>query len=206
MHMVKDLGLIYLNKNSKRKRRYAIYECKKCKKHITIRKDMLATTNFICLSCSRKETSTKHGGSKDLLYSVLRNMKNRCNNKNDKSFKYYGQKGIKVSSEWSSYTDFKKWALSNGYSKGLVIDRINNNDNYKPENCRWITREENTIHSANRNNYVSNKNIKLSHQDIIEIKNIYSKGKHIKSEIAKIFNVSKAHITRLTKEGVTNGS
>ena len=71
-------------------------------------------------------------------------MKRRCNNPNCKEYPNYGGRGIRVC--WESFYDFKKWALSNGYAPGLEIDRINNNGNYEPGNCRFVS------HSINNRN------------------------------------------------------
>lgn len=80
------------------------------------------------------------------LYRLYRHMLQRCHLKCDeKQAKYYKNKGIKVCDEWrNNYLIFEKWALENGYQKGLTIDRINPDDDYKPSNCRWITRSENS--------------------------------------------------------------
>lgn len=69
-------------------------------------------------------------------------MKNRtCNPKND-SFKNYGARGIYICYDWlNSFEAFKTWAYSNGYKDGLTLDRINNDGNYEPSNCRWTTQE-----------------------------------------------------------------
>ena len=69
-------------------------------------------------------------------------MRNRCNNQNDGSYKSYGGRGISVCDEWSNYLSFKEWALTNGYEETLSIDRINNNGNYDPSNCKWSTVKE----------------------------------------------------------------
>lgn len=70
-------------------------------------------------------------------------MKQRCNNPNLPSAPWYYDKGIKVCDEWIIYSNFEKWALSNGYSDNLTIDRINSDGNYEPNNCQWITRADN---------------------------------------------------------------
>lgn len=72
------------------------------------------------------------------------NIKARCNNPKNTAYLYYGEKGIKLCDEWMQFQVFKDWALSNGYGDGLTIDRIDPEEWYRPENCRWISQSENT--------------------------------------------------------------
>lgn len=78
------------------------------------------------------------------IYSIWKGMNKRCNNKNCKDYKWYGGKGIKVCDEWSNYLNFRNWALSHGFAKGLTIDRIESHKDYEPSNCQWITQSENS--------------------------------------------------------------
>ena len=88
---------------------------------------------------------------KDRLSNILRGMKQRCYNPNKDCYYIYGGRGITICDEWlNSTTAFVKWAIENGYQDGLEIDRIDNDGNYEPTNCQWITKSENNKKKGKR--------------------------------------------------------
>ena len=93
-----------------------------------------------------------HGIGKCRIYRIYTNMKQRCNNPNNHKYKRYGGRGIAICPEWNNphgLKAFYDWAMANGYSDNLTLDRIDVNGNYEPSNCRWTT---NKIQSNNRTN------------------------------------------------------
>lgn len=76
------------------------------------------------------------------LYGVWNAMRGRCNSPGTKDYKRYGARGIRVCSEWNDYANFRAWAISHGFRKGLTLDRTDTNGNYEPGNCRWIPKGE----------------------------------------------------------------
>ena len=88
--------------------------------------------------------------NKKRLYNIWYNMKRRCYNKKNKDYKYYGERGIKICDEWlNNYQEFEKWSLNNGYKDDLTIDRIDNNGNYEPKNCKWLSIQEQQFNKRN---------------------------------------------------------
>ena len=100
-----------------------------------------------CLKIQKAKEHVIHGGNRrgqrERLYDVWIDMRRRCTNPRDKSYLYYGGRGISVCSEWASdYEAFRSWSLTHGYGPGLTLDRIDTDGNYTTENCRWVTYQE----------------------------------------------------------------
>lgn len=88
------------------------------------------------------------------LGKIYHGMLNRCENANNTKYHDYGGRGIQVCDEWKTFPPFKRWALENGYSDELSIDRIDVNGNYEPSNCRWVTNRVQCLNKRN-NHYVT---------------------------------------------------
>lgn len=88
------------------------------------------------------ERNTRHGLPIDRLYWIWAGMRERCEKTRSTAWANYGGRGIIVCQEWQAYAAFHAWAMANGYSDTLSIDRINNDGNYEPSNCRWATPAE----------------------------------------------------------------
>lgn len=100
--------------------------------------------------CKRYEShNATHGMTKTDLHNKWCQMRQRCGNPQCKAYQHYGAEGVSVCDEWNSFANFRNWSLANGYREGLSLDRINNEKGYSPDNCRWITWEE---QSGNRRN------------------------------------------------------
>ena len=159
--IIKDLGFIYAKHDSKTKRHYLIIECVVCKTDVRTEKRYITSGKHLgrCYSCANKENSVKHGMYYTKLYRTLRGIKARCLNSNSAGYKNYGGRGILICDEWrDDVKKFYDWAISNGYSDDLSIDRINNDGNYEPSNCRWTTRSVQTrntrrIYKSNTSGY-----------------------------------------------------
>lgn len=136
--------------------------------------------------CLAKEicilTHTKHKMYKTKLNSVWNSMKQRCSNPNHIQYHNYGGRGIKVCPEWNDkingFMNFYNWAMQNGYNKNAkfqqcTLDRINNNGNYEPNNCRWVTIEE-QCNNRRTNHYIT-----------------YNQETHTIAEWSKILNINR---------------
>lgn len=102
------------------------------------------------------ESNHKHKLSGTRLYNEWQGIKGRCTDKNNKRYNDYGGRGITICSEWLVPDKFFEWAIKNGYNDNLTIDRIDNNGNYEPSNCRWV--DNKTQSNNKRTNILINYN------------------------------------------------
>nr|DAH72017.1 MAG TPA: PVL ORF-50-like family [Caudoviricetes sp.] len=142
------------NRKKKCGQQQVMYLCKcKCGNETIISYDNLKrqTRSCGCLQTEAISNMNKtHGLTKTRLHRIWCNMRNRCSNTNMKAYKDYGGRGIKVCEEWSNnFMNFYNWAIANGYKENLTIDRINNNGNYEPSNCRFSTAEQQAHNKRN---------------------------------------------------------
>ena len=150
----KRFGRLTVIKDSgKRKNRGVVWLCKcDCGNLVEIRSHCLIegfTKSCGCLWREvLKKVHTKHGDSRrnniTRLFRIWADMKARCSYPSYRAYCLHGQKGITVCPEWiDDYQAFKFWAILNGYQENLTIDRIDNDGDYEPNNCQWITLSEN---------------------------------------------------------------
>ena len=208
-----EQGVQLITRTEKRKGKwYGLYLCPSCNNEVELRIDTVNTHNKtknypkLCSDCGNRNAGIKrikHGDISTRLYSIWKNMKSRTSEIS--THKAYDN--ITVCKQWEQFLPFKAWAISNGYSDELTIDRIDPNSNYEPSNCRWITLSENSSR-ANKREAV-NSIAKLSCEDVTTILSMIDRGK-THQEIANSFNVARTTITYINNNErsttIPNGS
>jgi len=149
----------------------------KCGKKQTVRLDSLKKTKS-CGCLNSRDVIRRN------LYNRWYKIIDRCYNRENISFNNYGGRGIKVCDAWrNSFESFYNWSLENGYNPNLTIDRINNDGNYNPENCRWV---DLYVQANNKRNNV-----------FIE----YNNKKYTFKEAGKILNMDENSVRSRKKRG-----
>lgn len=119
---------------------YWLFKCD-CGNEKVIQKKSVVRGRIV--SCGCQQHKLKHGLSYTRIHKIWHGIKQRCLNKNNSRYNWYGGKGIKICDEWKdSFINFYEWSVSSGYNDTLTIDRIDFNGNYCPENCRWISQKD----------------------------------------------------------------
>lgn len=128
---------------------YCICSCGKHKDCLVVNLRSGEVKSCGCAKHNNRNHDT-HGLSKHPLYRVWAQMNSRCKYKGQTSFKNYGGRGISVCKKWrGDFKAFYDWAISNGWKRGLQIDRRRNNGNYTPSNCRIVTKSQNARNKRN---------------------------------------------------------
>lgn len=100
-----------------------------------------------CLNRTKHGACSRRDAEYARLYSVWKNMRDRCENPNCHAYDNYGGRGITVCKEWNDFETFKRWAIENGYNLDALygectLDRKDNDKGYNPDNCRWVSMRE----------------------------------------------------------------
>ena len=151
----------YLIKENNRKRLFVDSKCNSCGYEFSIRYDTLkGLRGNNCPKCNIKANgeNRRKQWRNTKLYRVYHGIQQRCHNKNNRAYKYYGARGIKMCDEWrNDFEAFYNWANNHGYKPNLQIDRIDTNKDYEPDNCQWI--------DSSTNNYNKRNNILVLYKD-----------------------------------------
>ena len=138
-------GMLLVKHEARRRRRpkgtsVRVWSCVcDCGKELEVEQSDLIHNKTSSCGCTNNVGKLVHGLSKEPLYAVWKSMKQRCCNSHSKDYKHYGGRGIAIHDDWAnSYSSFEHWAKAHGYSKGLQIDRIDNEGDYCPDNCRFV--------------------------------------------------------------------
>lgn len=136
--------LVVLNRKNLPGDGNVIWECLcDCGNKVFVTSSSLRSSKARSCGCYHKDKVTKHGQVGSRLYRIWAGMKYRCFNPNSYEYYRYGGRGITVCQDWANdFMNFYIWAMNNGYKEDLTLDRINNNGNYCPENCKWSTIKE----------------------------------------------------------------
>lgn len=190
--------LTVIEKLGSDKHQEQLWKCRcDCGQEVIVNTISLTSGNTKSCGCYKTELiqklNYKHGQSHTRLYYVWQAMIRRCYKENEQSYKNYGARGIKVCNKWKKdYKEFYNWAMQNGYKEGLSIERINNNRNYEPNNCKWATSKEQS-YNTRRNQYIEYNSEKITITEAckktkIPLTNVYSKARRKQLTLQEAFD------------------
>jgi hypothetical protein len=144
--------------STKNRKSYFTCECE-CGTIKEVRSDQLKSGTTQSCGCYIKEKlkeerpyRIKHGkkAKETRLYNIWQGMRSRCNSETNPAYPKYGGRGIKVYENWlNDFQNFYDWAMENSYQENLSIERLNNDGNYEPSNCKWATSKEQNNNKSN---------------------------------------------------------
>lgn len=204
MILVEKIGT-KVRKSGKGRDSFGLFRCPSCNDVVERRLEL--GYKFLSCGCARNEnfaiSRRRHGYSSGVaagkrlyhpLFTVFSSMKSRCYNPNAPDYKNYGGRGIRICAEWlGSRAAFIEWGDNNGYRPGLQLDRTNNDGNYEPSNCRFVTPAVNSRNASF---------CKLDETKALEIKNRYLSGGISQKKLGEIYGVSQMTISLIVQDKV----
>lgn len=194
--------LTVIRDSGERRRGETLWLCHcDCGNSVVLRGSSLRGGNNRSCGCLRDESqktrSITHGCTGTRLYHIWNNMIQRCYQPHNKRWDCYGERGIRVCDEWRDFGNFQKWALENGYSDDLTIDRIDNDGNYEPSNCRWAD-VGTQANNKSTNHYLEHKGKKLTLTQLARA--IGMSPKTLSTRLCRGWSVERALNTPIRKE------
>lgn len=169
-HEIEDLSgrrfgrLVAIEVDSRNWQGKTMWRCRcDCGNETVVKSDSLKSGHTRSCGCLYTEnigkTNLTHGHTGERIHNIWKCMRSRCSNQNNDSYENYGGRGVSVCDEWKNdFQSFYDWSMHNGYADNLSIDRINNDGDYSPENCRWTTALT-QANNTRRNRYITYNNI-----------------------------------------------
>lgn len=187
--LIEDLGRLYPTEGSKQKFRYGLYKCGFCGTEFKAIIASIKNGQTKSCGCYHKkrirETKVVHNLSSTKLYKIWKGIRQRILNPRYKNYEAYGGRGITICEEWKNdFMSFYDWAMSNGYKEngGLSIDRINNDGNYEPSNCRWTTK------------FIQNRNKRIFKNNTSGYKGVSYDNRVGKFQVSLKYNLKKIYL------------